>query len=70
MEWWGILALVLGIPIVLFLVAFVWYLNISGIYQVIRDKRARQKRRARVPRKKEGLVGSPVSAGMAEKGIE
>ena len=68
MEWYIILALVLGIPIVLFPVAFVWYLNISGIYQVIRDARARQKRRARVPTKKEGLVGSPVSADIAEKG--
>ena len=70
MEWYIILALVLGIPIVLFPVAFVWYLNISGLYQVIRDARARQKRRAKALREAEGLVGSPVSVGMAEKGGE
>jgi hypothetical protein len=46
MEWWVILVLVLGIPLVLLPVALVWYLNISGIYQVIRATRARQKKRA------------------------
>jgi hypothetical protein len=45
MEWWVILVLVLGIPLVLLPVALVWYLNISGIYQVIRATRARQKKR-------------------------
>jgi len=45
MEWWLVLALVLGIPLVLLPVALVWYLNISGIYQVIQATRARQKRR-------------------------
>jgi hypothetical protein len=46
MEWWVVLALVLGIPLILLPVALVWYLNISGIYQVIRATRARQKKRA------------------------
>jgi hypothetical protein len=46
MEWWVILVLVLVIPLVLLPVALVWYLNISGIYQVIRATRARQKKRA------------------------
>lgn len=45
MEWWLVLVLVLGIPLVLLPVALVWYLNISGIYQVIRATRARQKKR-------------------------
>jgi hypothetical protein len=45
MEWWVILVLVLVIPLVLLPVALVWYLNISGIYQVIRATRARQKKR-------------------------
>ena len=45
MEWWLVLELVLGIPLVLLPVALVWYLNISGIYQVIRATRARQKKR-------------------------
>ncbi len=36
-----IIALVIAIPIILFPAAFIWYLNITGIYQVIRDQRAR-----------------------------
>lgn len=43
MEWWGILALVIVIPIILVPVALVWYINASGIYTVIRET---QKRRA------------------------
>ena len=50
MEWYIILAIVLGIPIILFPVAFVWYLNVSGIYRVIRDRRQREKRRAKALR--------------------
>jgi hypothetical protein len=45
MEWQIILALVLGIPAILLPVAFVWYLNVSGLYRVVRDARQRQKRR-------------------------
>ena len=51
MEWQIILALVLGIPVVLLPIAFVWYLNISGLYQVIRDSRQRQKRRSALEEK-------------------
>ena len=58
MEWYVILALVLGIPIILFPVAFIWYLNVSGLYQVIRDIRQRQKRRARAMREAERVVRS------------
>ena len=56
MEWWVILVLVLGIPLVLLPVALVWYLNISGIYQVIRATRARQKRRAEALKEAERAV--------------
>ena len=45
MEWQIILALVLAVPIILFPVAFVWYLNIGGIYAAIRE--ARQKKAGR-----------------------
>ena len=44
MEWQFIVALVVAIPIILFPVAFVWYLNIGGIYVAIRE--AREKRKA------------------------
>ena len=39
MEWQVILVLVLAVPVILFPVAFVWYLNIGGIYAAIREKR-------------------------------
>ena len=45
MEWQIILALVLAVPIILFPVAYVWYLNIGGIYAAIRE--SRQKKAAR-----------------------
>jgi len=45
MEWQIILALVIGIPIVVFPLAYIWYLNIGGI--VLAIKHAREKRTAR-----------------------
>lgn len=42
MEWQFIVALVIAIPIILFPVAFVWYLNIGGIYAAIKEARARR----------------------------
>ena len=42
MEGHVILALVLAIPIILFPAAFVWYLNIGGIYAAIKEARARR----------------------------
>ena len=42
MEWQVILALVLVIPIVLVPVAFVWYLNIGGVYAAIKEVRERR----------------------------
>jgi hypothetical protein len=42
MEWQIIVALVLVIPIILLPVAFVWYMNIGGIYAAIKEARARR----------------------------
>ena len=39
MEWQLILALVLAIPIILFPVAFIWYINIGGLVQAVREAR-------------------------------
>lgn len=50
MEWWMILLLVLVIPIIIIPVALIWYINVSGIYTVIREtqkRRAAQKKRLR-----------------------
>ena len=48
MQWEFIVALVIAIPIILFPAAFVWYLNIGGIYTAIKD--ARERRAAREER--------------------
>ena len=45
-AWQIILGVVLGIPMVLLPIAFVWYLNVSGLYQVIRESRSRRQKRA------------------------
>jgi hypothetical protein len=45
MEWPVILGIVLAVPVILLPVAFVWYLNVAGVYKVVREARARQKRR-------------------------
>ena len=39
-----LVALLVAIPVILFPVAFIWYLNISGAYHAIQE--ARQKRKA------------------------
>jgi len=49
MEWQLIGALAIVIPIILFPAAFVWYLNIGGIVQAVREAR-----QARAAREKEG----------------
>ncbi|GAF78187.1 unnamed protein product, partial [marine sediment metagenome] len=45
MEWVLIVVLVVAVPIILFPVAYLWYLNIGGIYAAI--KQAQEKRAAR-----------------------
>jgi hypothetical protein len=50
MQWEFVVALVIAIPIILFPAAFVWYLNIGGIYAAIKDawkRRAARERRIR-----------------------
>jgi len=42
MEWQIVVALVVAIPIILFPAAFVWYLNIGGIYAAIKEARAKR----------------------------
>jgi len=42
MEGQMILALVLAIPVIIIPAAFVWFLNVSGIYTVIRETRKRR----------------------------
>ena len=39
MEGQIIVALALAIPVILFPVAFVWYLNLGGLYAAVKDAR-------------------------------
>ncbi len=55
MQWEFIVALVLAIPVILFPVAFIWYLNIGGIYHAIQ---AARKRRAAREKKAKAIAGT------------
>ena len=55
MQWEFIVALVLAIPIILFPVAFVWYLNVGGIYAAIKEAR---ERRVATENQARGLTGA------------
>ena len=44
MQWELVVALVIAIPVILFPAAFVWYLNLGGMVQAVRE--ARQTRTA------------------------
>ena len=42
MEWQIIIALIVAVPVIMFPVAFVWYLNAGGIYAAIKEARAKR----------------------------
>jgi hypothetical protein len=42
MQWEFVVALVIAIPIILFPAAFVWYLNVGGIYTAIKEAHAKR----------------------------
>jgi hypothetical protein len=42
MEGAVVLALAIAIPIILFPAAFVWYLNLGGVFEAVRQARARR----------------------------
>jgi hypothetical protein len=52
MEWQIIIALIVAIPVILFPAAFVWYLNIGGIYTAVKEARARRVAREKGARAK------------------
>ena len=62
MPWEIILALVIAVPIIMIPVALVWYLNFRGTYEVIRNARRLQERRAELLREAEALLLGEVSA--------
>jgi hypothetical protein len=50
----AIIAIVVAVPLILFPAAFIWFINISGLWTVWKESRAREKRRAKA--RKEALV--------------
>jgi len=46
MEATMIVALAVAIPVILFPVAFVWFINIGGIIHLVREKRAVRAKKA------------------------
>jgi len=44
MDWQFIVALLIAIPLIIFPVVFIWYINVGGVYHAIQE--ARQKRKA------------------------
>jgi len=42
MEWQLVVALVIVVPVILFPAAFVWYLNLGGIYAAVKEARAKK----------------------------
>jgi hypothetical protein len=42
MEWELVIALIIAIPIILFPAAYVWYLNIGGIYAAVKESQAKR----------------------------
>jgi len=46
MQWEIIVALIIAIPVILFPAAFIWYLNVGGIIQAIKQARAAREKKA------------------------
>lgn len=66
MQWEFIVALVIAIPIILFPAAFVWYLNIGGIYAAVKDARERRaatEKKAKVAAAAEQHIDAPAAKG-------
>jgi hypothetical protein len=57
MKWQFVVALIVAIPLILFPAAFVWYLNLGGVYRAAREKLAR--RAARHDAKQKDAGGLP-----------
>ena len=45
MQWQVIVALIVVIPVILFPVLFIWYLNIGGIFATVRERQAAHEQR-------------------------
>ncbi len=48
MQWELIVALIVAIPIILFPAAYVWYLNLGGVYAAIREAKMKKAAQTKV----------------------
>jgi len=64
MEWQFIVALIVAIPVILFPAAFIWYLNIGGIYAAIKEA---LKRRAALQERLKALAEAEKRVGAAKQ---
>jgi hypothetical protein len=63
MEWQVVVALIIAVPVILFPVAFVWYINIGGLYSAIKERRAARSRAREIPTDE----GQHVTVGVNEQ---
>lgn len=66
MQWQVIVALIVATPVILLPVAFVWYLNVGGVFSAVkekRDERALEKAAA-------GEAGSPAVATALDDSVK
>jgi len=62
MQWEFIVALVVAIPIILFPAAFIWYVNVGGLYSMLRERR--KKKAAAKERSREIAAEQTVVTGV------
>jgi hypothetical protein len=42
MKWEFVIALLIAVPVILFPAAYIWYINIGGVYAAIREAKAKR----------------------------
>ncbi len=50
MEWQMVVALAMATPVIMFPVALIWYLNIGGVVQAVREAKATREQKAAAPK--------------------
>ena len=47
MEWQFVVAIIVAVPVILFPAALIWYMNLSGLWTVMKDVRAKATKKAK-----------------------
>ena len=50
----AIIAIVIAVPVILFPAVFIWFINVTGLWTVWKESRARERKRAKA--RKEAFV--------------